>query len=71
VLVTAVNGGGKRSEGHVAFDRRAGGHAFDFDREVCVKCGMSREHYQDNGKPPCKGKPSSENAERGIMVRDD
>jgi hypothetical protein len=41
----------------MAFDRRAGGHAFDFDREVCVKCGMTREFYQDNGKPPCKGKP--------------
>jgi len=38
------------------FDRRAGGHAFDFHRGVCVKCGMTREYYQDNGEPVCSGR---------------
>jgi len=40
----------------MAFDRRAGGHAFDFDREICVKCGMSREYFEDNGQPACRGR---------------
>jgi hypothetical protein len=30
------------------------GHVFDFDTEVCAKCGMTKEHYEYNGKPPCK-----------------
>ena len=33
--------------------RRAGGHAFDFDCDVCVRCGMTRPHFDDNGRPPC------------------
>jgi ribosomal protein L37E len=57
----------KHGSWHMAFDRRAGGHAFDFDREVCVKCGMSREYYEDNGKPPCRGKP--EKADRATPSR--
>jgi hypothetical protein len=40
----------------MAFDRRAGGHSFDFSRDVCAKCGMTRELFEDNGKPPCQGK---------------
>ena len=40
----------------MAFDRQAGGHYFDFSTLACVKCGMSREHYQDNGQPRCAGK---------------
>ena len=35
------------------FDRQAKGHAFDFDRGVCVRCGMTREKYQDSGEPKC------------------
>jgi hypothetical protein len=30
------------------------GHTFDFDTDVCTKCGMSREAYEDTGKPACK-----------------
>jgi len=48
----------------MAFDRRAGGHAFDFNRDVCAKCGMTREQYEDNGNPPCKGKPADADAEK-------
>jgi hypothetical protein len=40
----------------MVFDRNAKGHAFDFSRGVCVKCGMNREHYQDNGQPQCTGR---------------
>lgn len=50
------------------FDREAGGHAFDFDREVCVKCGMSREKYQDNGNPPCKGKKQEDKPREPIQI---
>jgi hypothetical protein len=39
----------------MSFDRRAGGHAFDFDAGVCARCGMTREHYQDHAQPPCPG----------------
>jgi hypothetical protein len=40
----------------MAFDRQAGGHYFDFNTERCVKCGMSRVHYEDKGQPRCSGK---------------
>jgi hypothetical protein len=40
----------------MAFDRRSGNHAFDFDAGVCQRRGMSREQYEDNGKPPCTGR---------------
>ncbi len=40
----------------MTFDRMSGGHAFDFSAGVCQRCGMTREHYQDNGKPPCTAK---------------
>lgn len=32
------------------------GHTFDFSTEKCTKCGMTKEHYEDNGKPLCKGR---------------
>jgi hypothetical protein len=32
------------------------GHIFNFDTEKCENCGMTREHYEDNGKPTCKVK---------------
>ena len=40
----------------MALDRNAGGHAFDFDRDVCMKCGMTRQHFEDNDEPPCTGR---------------
>ncbi len=53
------------------FNRQAGGHAFDFSTEKCVKCGMTREHFQDNGKPPCRGSPASgESKDAGIILDD-
>jgi hypothetical protein len=42
----------------MAFDRTSGGHRFDFSSGVCHRCGMTREHYEDNGKPICRGKPA-------------
>jgi hypothetical protein len=30
------------------------GHTFDFDTDVCTKCGMTRSAYEDAGEPPCK-----------------
>jgi hypothetical protein len=44
----------------MAFDRLAGGHRFDFSRGVCQRCGMSREKFEDNGRPRCTGKPPEE-----------
>jgi hypothetical protein len=41
----------------MAFDRTAGGHRFDFSREVCQRYGMSREKFENHGRPRCKGKP--------------
>lgn len=40
----------------MAFNRQEGGHAFDFDRGVCARCGITRERYEDSGKPKCTGK---------------
>jgi hypothetical protein len=40
----------------MAFDRAGGGHYFDLITEKCVKCDMTREHYQDRGQPQCTGK---------------
>lgn len=40
----------------MAFHRTAGDHRFDFSRDVCVKCGMTREYFQDNGEPGCDGR---------------
>jgi ribosomal protein L37E len=54
----------------MVFDRRAGGHAFNFSSGVCAKCGMTREHFQDNDKPACKGKPSAP-PDKPIMVADE
>ena len=28
------------------FDRRAGGHNFDFDTDVCTRCGIDRRWWQ-------------------------
>ena len=42
----------------MAFDRQAGGHNFDFSREKCTKCGMTREYFEDNFEPRCKGTPA-------------
>jgi hypothetical protein len=39
----------------MTFKRNAQGHAFDFDRGVCGKCGMTREQFQDSDEPVCKG----------------
>lgn len=53
-------------------DGQAGGHAFDFDREVCVKCGMSRERFEDNGKPPCLGrKKDADRRSEHLLIPED
>jgi hypothetical protein len=41
----------------MAFDLTAGGHRFDFIREVCTRCEMSREQFEDKGRPRCTGRP--------------
>jgi hypothetical protein len=43
----------------MAFDQQAGGHEFIFGAGVCTQCGMTRETYQDNGEPPCTGRPAA------------
>jgi hypothetical protein len=58
----------------MAFDRQAGGHAFDFDRGVCVKCGMTREAYQDNGFSLCQTMRTSSEKQKEkthLIVDDD
>jgi len=35
------------------FDRSAGGHNFDFDTDVCTRCGIARRQYRDGGTPLC------------------
>jgi len=39
--------------GFMRFDRSAGGHNFDFDTDVCTRCGIARRHYRDGGNPLC------------------
>lgn len=41
----------------MAFNRMADEHRFNFSRGVCVKCGMVRKYFQDNGEPGCDGRP--------------
>jgi hypothetical protein len=41
----------------LARERRENGHNFAFDRDVCTRCGMSLEDYEDHGKPRCLGRP--------------
>jgi hypothetical protein len=35
------------------FNRRAGGHNFDFDTDVCTRCTIGRRQYLASGKPVC------------------
>jgi hypothetical protein len=35
------------------FNRCAGGHNFDFDTDVCTRCGIDRRQYRDGGNPEC------------------
>jgi hypothetical protein len=58
-------------EGDMAFDRMAGGHRFDFSRGVCVRCRMSREKFEDSGRPRCTGQPLPERTAVGIPRDDD
>lgn len=55
------------------FDRQAGRHAFDLERGVCARCGMSREHFQDNGEPACSGQSEGAGPAAGLppFVPDD
>jgi hypothetical protein len=46
-----------RGKSAMAFDRTAGGHHFDFSRGVCTRCEIFREKFEDNGRPPCTGRP--------------
>jgi hypothetical protein len=50
--------------------RRACGHAFDFDRDVCVRCGMTRPYFDDNRQPPCIGRVSEPEQRPRIPVPD-
>lgn len=54
----------------MGFDRMAGGHRFDFSGEVCVRCRISREKFEDNGRPRCTGRPP-ERRERFTVPPDD
>jgi hypothetical protein len=31
------------------------GHRFDFDRDKCMRCGMTRGQWEDAGEPRCDG----------------
>lgn len=35
--------------------REVNGHQFDFDRDVCLICGMSRPKFDDSDSPRCSG----------------
>lgn len=48
-----------------------GEHHFDFDRDVCVKCGMTRNQYDDTGKPPCTRKMRPDQREQQAVFDDD
>jgi hypothetical protein len=39
------------------FDRCAGGHNFDFDTDVCTRCGIDRRQYRGGGSPECAPYP--------------
>lgn len=60
----------RQARTYMALDRRAGGHAFDFSTMACVRCGMPREHYDDNVEPRCtRVKPSRRQAnEPGFVL---
>ena len=41
------------------FDRCAGGHNFDFDTDVCTRCGIDRRQYRGGGNPECAPRPAA------------
>jgi hypothetical protein len=43
--------------GHMRFDRCAGGHNFDFDTDVCTRCGIDRRQYLGGGNRECVPRP--------------
>ena len=43
--------------GRMRFDRCAGGHNFDFDTDVCTRCGIDRRQYRGGGNPECAPRP--------------
>ncbi len=51
-------------------DRHADGPYFDFDREVCVRGAMNREHFDDNGSSRCAGEKSA-HADPEMPISDD
>jgi hypothetical protein len=55
----------------MAFDRMAGGHRFDFSRGVCHRCEMTREYFEDNGRPPCTGQPPEKKTRLVVPPDDD
>ena len=52
-------------------DRHKGGHEFDFDTDVCVKCGMTRPYFDDHGEPRCPGKKPDRSHDEPLEVPDD
>jgi hypothetical protein len=50
------------------------GHAFNFETDICARCGMTRRQYEDAGEPNCTGKRREAEqgaGERKGFVRDD
>jgi hypothetical protein len=40
------------------FERCAGGHNFDFDTDVCTRCGIGRRQYRNADHPRCTARKS-------------
>lgn len=47
----------------IQFFRRAGGHRFNFSHGVCLRCGISREEFEDGGRPWCTGQRPTDDKE--------
>lgn len=66
-FATQLNFASRKGRARLSIERRGtmgntkseGGHHFDFDTDKCTKCGMTRETYEDNGRPACTGLPQS------------
>jgi hypothetical protein len=50
-------------------DGNRGGHNFDFDTEVCAKCGMTANAYDDQAepRPRCTGSSAKRGARQSFL----
>jgi CRP-like cAMP-binding protein len=52
-MMAVLNGNVRISVPAVDGREIVGGHNFDFDTDVCTRCGIDRRQYRNGGNPEC------------------